>query len=95
MQPKFNEIEIESARNVSIHGLLKLRNNGRRISICCPFPDHNDSTPSFALYPNNSAHCFGCPNGGWHGHNAIDFTMRLLGVDFHEAVKELLNYNID
>jgi DNA primase len=31
----------------------------------CPFPDHEDSTPSFQFYEEtNSFHCFGCNRGG-------------------------------
>lgn len=37
---------------------------GGKFVCCCPFPDHDDSTPSFHLYPNNSAFCFGCQRGG-------------------------------
>lgn len=90
MQSKFTKIEIESARNRSIHAMLGMRNNGRRVSICCPMPGHHDSSPSFALYPDNSFHCFGCTA---HGANAVDFTMQLLNIEFAEAVKELQNYN--
>jgi hypothetical protein len=32
--------------------------------ICCPHPDHDDSTPSCALYNDGHYHCFGC---GAHG----------------------------
>lgn len=38
---------------------------GRGEFICqCPFPDHQDDSPSFRLYPNDSAYCFGCQRGG-------------------------------
>jgi DNA primase len=95
MRPRFTPEQVQAARDTSLHNLLHVRNTGRRISMNCPFPDHNDSSPSFSLYPDNSCHCYGCPNGGWHGHNAIDFTMRLLDVDFNEAVAELINYPTD
>lgn len=37
---------------------------GARYITNCIFPDHDDSTPSFVLYPeNNSFYCFGC--GEW------------------------------
>lgn len=42
---------------------LKSVGGGKSIC-CCPFPDHDDSSPSFHLYPNNSAYCFGCNRGG-------------------------------
>lgn len=38
---------------------------GARFSTQCIFPDHEDSTPSFVLYPeNNSFYCFGCDEWG-------------------------------
>ena len=41
-----------------------LRPLGARFITSCIFPDHEDSTPSFVLYPeNNSYYCFGC--GEW------------------------------
>lgn len=31
----------------------------------CPFPDHQDNTPSFVIYPDTqSYHCFGCEKNG-------------------------------
>lgn len=30
----------------------------------CPLPGHDDSTPSFRVYPDGHAHCFGCGRGG-------------------------------
>lgn len=53
----------------------------------CPFPDHNDKTASFSLYPDNSYHCYGCAK---HGSNAVDFAMDLTGQKFSDAVKDLL-----
>lgn len=38
---------------------------GSRFITSCIFPDHEDSTPSFVLYPeNNSFYCFGCNEWG-------------------------------
>lgn len=38
---------------------------GARYITSCIFPDHEDSTPSFVLYPeNNSFFCFGCEEWG-------------------------------
>lgn len=45
----------------------------------CPF--HEEKTPSFFIYPDNSYHCFGC---GAHG-NAIDFLMKNLGYSFEHT----------
>lgn len=38
---------------------------GSRFVTNCIFPDHDDSTPSFVLYPeSNSYYCFGCDEWG-------------------------------
>lgn len=39
-----------------------LRDRGNYAVTACPF--HEDSTPSFTLYPDNTFHCYGC---GAHG----------------------------
>ena len=42
-----------------------LKSVSRGEFVCqCPFPDHDDSSPSFRVYGNNSAWCFGCQRGG-------------------------------
>lgn len=79
--------DVEEARKVPIVGLLNLRRTGRIVHSKCPF--HADNTPSFAVYPDNTYHCFGC---GKHGNNAIDFVMTLMEIPFKEAVSELMSY---
>jgi twinkle protein len=67
---------------------VKLKNN----EACCPF--HNERTPSFKIPKNNTnfAKCFGC---GWSG-DAIDFVMKINGLNFYDAVKYVANfYNIE
>lgn len=51
----------------------------------CPFPDHNDGTPSFMVYPDGSYRCFGCDKWGSH---ALDFIVHM-GYKFDEAVEQL------
>ena len=85
---KLTNEEIEQLRNIRIHTLLNLQTSNRRVSLRCPFPNHNDSTPSFVLYPQNNFYCFGC---GANGQGAIDFCMAL-GYTFVEACEELVRY---
>lgn len=85
---KLTNEEIQQLRDISIYTILGLKENGRRVSISCPFPNHSDGTPSFTLYPQNSYHCFGCKETG---QGAIDFVMAL-GATFTEACEELKNY---
>jgi DNA primase len=54
----------------------KFKRSGNRSLGCCPLPNHNDSTPSFSVYPDAHAHCYGC---GFHG-DVIDFWAMLKGL---------------
>lgn len=87
MQEHHSEKEdIQRLREIRITKILGLHNNGRRVSIRCPF--HNEKTPSCVIFPDNGFKCFGC---GVHGQGAIDFTMKL-GYDFKQALQELKEY---
>lgn len=81
-----HEQDLEQARKVKITTILGLRPSARIIHTKCPF--HADSTPSFAIYPDNTFHCFGCEK---HGNNAIDFVIAM-GIPFKDAVSELMSY---
>lgn len=86
---KLTDRELELVRNVSIHDVLGIQMTGRRLQFRCPFPDHNDSDPSFCLYPDNTFHCYGCDK---HGNNALDFFLLMNGNRFVEAVYELTKF---
>jgi len=78
------EDQIQQAREVPIEDLINTKKINKMW--CCPF--HNDSTPSFHIYPDNSWHCFGCQA---HGANAIDFVLKKdKNMTFPEAVKYLI-----
>lgn len=48
-----------------LSSLRSLQTVGNRFLTNCIFPDHEDSTPSFWLFPeNNSFYCFGCDEWG-------------------------------
>ncbi len=54
--------------------------------IRCPFPDHNDSTPSFQVRKSeNQWICYGCQRRG----GSIDFVKIYHGIDFLEAKRWL------
>lgn len=84
---KLSNEEIQKFRDISIHRILGVQNNGRRISMRCPF--HNERTPSFVLYPDNSFHCYGTCNKG--GKGAIDFCINL-GLSFNQSIEDLIKY---
>lgn len=63
---------------------VQLKKTGKEYVACCPF--HDERTPSFTVIPaKRFVHCFGC---GAH-HDAIGFLMRMTGVDFVGAVRQL------
>ncbi len=53
-----------------------LKGSGDKLWGCCPFPDHQDHTPSFYVYPDERFHCYGCRRHGdvtdlWAGTHGI------------------------
>lgn len=80
------EGQIEDARNYPIEDLIDTRVwvFANRKKAACPF--HQETKPSFIIYPDNSWHCFGCQA---HGNNAIDFIMQRDKIGFREAVRRL------
>ncbi|WP_166176035.1 CHC2 zinc finger domain-containing protein [Rubrobacter tropicus] len=63
-----------------------LRRQGARFSGLCPYPDHQEKTPSFSVSPDRGFYyCFGCQRGG----DAIKLLMDLKSLDFAEAVSYL------
>jgi len=67
----------------------EFRKHGRDVACCCPFPEHEDRTPSFVVSEDrNLWHCLGaCQAGG----SVIDLVMRLEGCEFRSAVETLLS----
>ncbi|QIN78820.1 hypothetical protein GBA65_10135 [Rubrobacter marinus] len=63
-----------------------LRRAGARFTGLCPYPDHNEKSPSFGVSPEKGFfHCFGCGKGG----DAIKLVMELKNLPFAEAVSHL------
>jgi DNA primase len=63
-----------------------LRRQGARLSGLCPYPDHQEKTPSFSVSPDRGFYyCFGCQRGG----DAIKLLMDLKSQDFAEAISYL------
>jgi DNA primase len=63
-----------------------LRRQGARMSGLCPYPDHDEKTPSFSVSPDrNLFHCFGCNKGG----DSIKLVMDLKALPFTEAISYL------
>ena len=63
-----------------------LRRQGARFAGLCPYPDHQEKTPSFSVSPDRGFYyCFGCQRGG----DAIKLVTDLKGFAFSEAVSYL------
>lgn len=60
---------------------------------CCPFPGHNDKSPSFFYYgETNSFNCFGCHSGG----KPVQLVSIMEGLTSEEAAKKIVaNFYID
>ena len=82
------DIEKERLREISIHSIIGIDCDRRRIGLPCPIHGGR-SCDSFFLYSDNSYHCFKCES---HGHNAIDFMQAITGKSFIDSCIELLPY---
>ncbi|MBW7954221.1 DNA primase [Candidatus Gracilibacteria bacterium] len=82
--------ELESS--IDIVELVKRYTNikkaGANYKALCPFPGHNEKTPSFIISPSKQiAHCFGCRRGG----GPLKFIMDVENVEFKDALEILSN----
>lgn len=90
-QEGFTKQQIEQAASTPIALLLvnrKIINAGGKIKTHCPF--HEERTPSFVVFKENSYHCFGC---GAHGGDAINYVQAIDQRSFKEAVEYLLHFH--
>jgi len=82
-QNGLTEEQIQQARDFPVEDLIDTKKVNKMW--CCPF--HEERSPSFHIYKENSWHCFGCQA---HGNNAIDFVMKKNKLEFVDAVKFLI-----
>lgn len=80
-----SEQAIEQAKDFPIKEIVgvPVKNTGRYLTCTCPL--HQENTPSFIIYPENTWYCFGCNQGG----DSIDLVMAMDTISFAQAVKEL------
>jgi hypothetical protein len=64
---------------------MQLRRNGPDGQLVCLCPFHTERTPSFTIYPDGHAHCYGC---GWRG-DVIDLCAALDGLQLADAATKL------
>ncbi|PIE85159.1 DNA primase [Candidatus Gracilibacteria bacterium] len=82
----------ELENNIDIVELVQkytnLKKAGVNYKAICPFPGHNEKTPSFMVSPPKQiAYCFGCHKGG----GALKFIMDIESCEFKEALEILGN----
>jgi len=75
----------EIKKHFSIARLLSRpsNGNGRRWTTLCPL--HAEKTPSFVVFPDGHAHCFGC---GWRG-DVCDLFAALNRISLRDAIREM------
>lgn len=78
-------VAIETAKRIPIETLYgsNLKRAGSLMVDKCPI--HEEKTPSFYVYPNNSWHCYGCSEGG----DSISLYMKIHDCEFIDAVKQM------
>jgi DNA primase len=90
---KFSPEFIERVRDSSnlvdvISQYTQLKPTGSGLMGRCPFPDHQEKTPSFSVSETKQVyHCFGCHKKG----NIFTFLQNYQGMNFPEAVEFLAN----
>jgi len=80
--------ELESAIDIVelVSKYTSLKKAGVNYKSVCPFPGHNEKTPSFMVSPvKQMAYCFGCHKWWW----AIKFIMDIENCEFREAIEIL------
>jgi len=85
-----SDADITEAREVPVGTIVEvsLKQSGHRYVGHCPL--HDDSSPSFHVYPDtNSWYCFGCKRGG----DTIAFIRLRDGLSFRDAVDYLTHHH--
>ena len=81
-----NEVRELAADEITdiVADFVSLKRSGSGMKGSCPF--HEENTPSFHVSDQKGIYkCFGCGIGG----DAIDFLMRMEGLEFHEVIYRL------
>ena len=88
---KFDSDFIEKVRESNslveaVSRYTNLKGVGNRFTGLCPFPGHNEKTPSFSVSEAQQLyHCFGCKKSG----NIFHFVQEMQGFGFVEALEHL------
>jgi DNA primase len=74
--------DVEKARAYPIENIIEVNRDGFAL---CPF--HTEKSPSFKIYKDNHAYCFG---GCGRRADSIDVARQVWGLDFKNAVERLI-----
>ena len=87
ISPRSIEAVREAANIVEVASeFTALRRQGAHFSGLCPYPDHQEKTPSFSVSPDKGFYyCHGCQRGG----DTIKLVMDLKSLEFAEAISYL------
>lgn len=80
--------QVREANNIVdiIGQYTDLKARGHQHTGLCPFPDHNEKSPSFSVSENKQLyHCFGCKKSG----NIFTFLEQFSGMTFTDSVEYL------
>lgn len=87
---QFYQELIASGNRISLQIIFNkygVRANEHMKSCSCPFPNHNDKTPSFLYYPEtNSFYCHGCKVGGL----PVNFVANMENISKPRAASKIL-----
>jgi len=84
-QHTIDQLHLADVKQVIEH-FIPLKKDGANWGACCPFPDHNEKTPSFKISTTKNIYkCFGCGKSG----DAIAFIQDYKGLSFSESCEQL------
>ena len=86
------ELRLADVKQVVEH-FVTLKKDGANLVACCPFPGHDEKTPSFKVSTSKNIYkCFGCGKAG----DSVRFVMDIEGLGYGEALRHLAKkYGID
>lgn len=67
-------------------GVEQLSTQGNEVRASCPFPSHEDSTPSFFANPENGSFCFSCGKKHHTIQALLDELAQITGVGYFDPV---------
>ncbi|WP_286019114.1 CHC2 zinc finger domain-containing protein, partial [Candidatus Venteria ishoeyi] len=75
------ELRLADVKQVVEH-FVTLKKDGANWGACCPFPGHDEKTPSFKVSTSKNIYkCFGCGKSG----DGISFLQDYKGLNFVES----------